>query len=339
MPGLRNESPLRDLLPSTRQFPIRRGGWAVFLALTLVSCASEPGPKTSDIAYVRSAETPLFDQLGPSSQMIDSLKAGQQIEIQQKRPRWVQVRTAKGRSGWIQEQRLVSQQVFDQFQRLASESKSLPAQGAVRMRREANLHLEPRRDSETFYQLAEGEEAEALEHRAVEKSPAYPNDSSASYQSGEGESGASLTVEEAEDWFLIRATEGRAGWVLESAFDMNVPIEVAQYREGLRIRAWFILRQEQGGERPWYLWTTIRRVAGLPYDFDEIRVFVWNPAKSRYETAYRERNLIGFYPIEIGKQETPSGPAPTFRLQLEDPTGKRFWKNYILVGRQVRPES
>ena len=301
-------------LALTRQLPSWQRALAVFLILPVVSCGPQPAPEVLGIAYVGSAGTPLFSQLGPSAQEIGSLEAGEPVEILGRRPRWVQVRSASGRTGWVQEQRLVSQQVFNQFQRLAGEAKSLPSQGTALMRREANLRLESSRDSETFYQLAEGEEIEVLEHRAVE---------------------------EAEDWFLIRASGERVGWVLEGAFDMNVPLEVAQYREGLRIRAWFVLRQEQdqGQGRPWYLWATIRSVAGLPYDFDEVRVFTWNPARSRYETAHRERNLIGFYPIEVDNRETPDGPAPTFRLQLEDQTGKRFWKNYILAGRLVRPES
>ena len=300
-------------LALTRQLLSWRRALAAFLILPVVSCAPQPGPEVLGIAYVGSAETPLFIQLGPSAQVIGSLEAGEQVEILGRRPRWVQIRSANGRTGWVQERRLVSQQVFDQFQQLAGKVNSLPSQGAALMRREANLRLEPSRVSEMFYQLAEGEEIEVLEHRAVE---------------------------EAEDWFLIRASGGRVGWVLENVFDMNVPLEVAQYREGLRIRAWFVLHKEQdhGQERPWYLWATIRRVAGLPYDFDEIRVFVWNLGKARYETAYRERSLTGFYPLEVGSRETPNGPAPTFRLQLEDQAGKRFRKNYIMAGRLVRPE-
>ena len=126
--------------------------------------------------------------------------------------------------------------------------------------------------------------------------------------------------------------------MLEPFANLNPPFEVGQYREGLRIRAWFVIHREldDGIERPWYLWATMRRAAGLPYDFDEIRVFVWNPNRDRYETSYRERNLIGFYPIRVGSRETPRGPSPTFALPVEDETGNRFEKQYVMGGRLVR---
>ena len=89
-------------------------------------------------------------------------------------------------------------------------------------------------------------------------------------------------------------------------------------------------------ERPWYLWATISRVAGLPYDFDAIRVFVWDPNRDRYETSYRERNLIGFYQIRVGSQETPRGLSPSFVLPVEDETGRRFEKQYVMAGRVVQ---
>jgi hypothetical protein len=74
----------------------------------------------------------------------------------------------------------------------------------------------------------------------------------------------------------------------------------------------------------------------LPYDFDEIRVFVWNPNQDRYETSYRERNLIGFYPIRVGSRETPRGLSPSFVLPVEDETGRRFEKQYVMAGRVVQ---
>ena len=109
----------------------------------------------------------------------------------------------------------------------------------------------------------------------------------------------------------------------------------------LRVRGWFVLFEEhdKGEVHPWYLWVTIRPRAGLPFDYDEFRVFVWNPRMSRYETSYRQRNLIGFYPVQVGSRETPAGQIPTFSLQLEDEKGTRFRKNYAMNGRIVRPES
>ena len=290
---------------------------------------------------MQGVEVPLLDQLGPSSAAIGSVNNGDEVEILGTRPRWSQVRTASGQTGWLQSRFLADAAMLERFRALALQSASLPSQGTALLRRDANLHMEPGRDTETFYQLAEGGEAEVLAHRVASRGSARstsPPSTSSEDSDGEAEPSAELLVQTPEDWLLVRDSEGRTGWMLESVANMNPPFEVGQYREGLRIRAWFVIHREMddGIEHPWYLWATIRRLAGLPYDFDEIRVFVWNPNRDRYETSYRERSLIGFYPIGVGTRDTPSGPSPTFALQVEDETGKRLEKQYVMERRVVR---
>jgi len=313
------------------------------VALAAGGCSSAPPePPRREIAYVRGAAVPLRDQLGPSSASIGSLNNGDEVEVLATRPRWAQVRTAAGRTGWVQSRFLADAAVRERFRALAARSAALPSQGVALLVREANLHLEPGRDAESFYRLAEGQSVEVLAHRVAARA------SDRSAVTGDDDSDeatlppADVAVQTPEDWLLVRDSEGSTGWMLEPSADMNPPFEVGQYREGLRLRAWFVIHREldDGVERPWYLWATVRRVAGLPYDFDEIRVFVWNPNRDRYETSYRERNLIGFYPIRVGSRETPAGRsstlAPTFALPVEDETGKRFEKQYVLEGRLVR---
>jgi hypothetical protein len=270
------------------------------------------------------------------SVVVGSLNNGDEVEILGRRTRWTQVRTASGQTGWMQSRFLADAAVRDRFRALALQSASLPSQGTALLQRDANLHVEPGRDSDTFYRLAKGGEAEVLQHRVASRGSVRRT----APEEGDSAAGpaAELLVQTPEDWLLVRDSEGRTGWMLESLADMNPPFEVGQYREGLRIRAWWVIHRETDDsiERPWYLWATVRRLAGLPYDFDEIRVFVWNPSRDRYETSYRERNLIGFYPIGIGARDTPGGPSPTFALQVEDETGNRLEKRYVMEGRIVR---
>lgn len=102
-----------------------------------------------------------------------------------------------------------------------------------------------------------------------------------------------------EDWFLLRAKD-KAGWALAPRVEMTIPDEVAQYAEGKAITAWHVLDEVQDGDqkKPQCLWATSERV-GSAYDFDSIRVFIWNRARHRYETSYRERNQQGVYPLIV----------------------------------------
>ncbi|MGD0014653.1 MAG: SH3 domain-containing protein [Bryobacteraceae bacterium] len=102
-----------------------------------------------------------------------------------------------------------------------------------------------------------------------------------------------------DDWSLVRFKNGRAGWVLTANLKMNIPDEVAQYSEGHRITSYFALADvNDGGQiKHNWLWTTIRG-GSQPYDFDSFRYFIWNVRRHRYETAYVESNLTGYYPVQ-----------------------------------------
>jgi len=293
-----------------------------------------------ETAYVKGVAVPLRAQLGPSSGMVATLKGGEKVEVVAKRARWVEVRLEGGRTGWLHSRFLASPELFSQFQRFAAETATLPSQGQARIRREASLHLEPDIHSDAFYSLPERVAVEVLQHRVAERTDVSAKSTKVAAQETNApeDQAAEVEVRRNEDWLLVRDSSGKTGWVRESLIDMSPPIEIARYNEGLRIRAWFVLYREQDGDEvhPWYLWATIRPHPGLPYDYDEIRVFVWNPQKSRYETSYRERKLIGYYPVETGSRQTRSGPSPTFSLQLEDQSGKRFRKAYIMEGRLVK---
>lgn len=150
-----------------------------------------------------------------------------------------------------------------------------------------------------------------------------------------------------DDWSLVRTASGRSGWVLTRRIYMAIPDEVAQYAEGKRITSYFSLGTvEDGGQiKHHWLWTTIEQPL-QPYQFDGMRVFVWSLRRHRYETAYRERNLKGFYPVTVHTVDMPApgkkGAAPKtvqtpgFSLLVEGKDGLRYRRDYAFLGNIVK---
>jgi hypothetical protein len=130
----------------------------------------------------------------------------------------------------------------------------------------------------------------------------------------------------------VRTPDGHAGWVLTRNLVMAIPDEVAQYSEGARITSYFALAQvqDEGQTKHHWLWTTMRD-PGQPYQFDSFRVFVYVPRRHRYETAYIERRIEGYYPVEV----TP-GAVPRFSLIIRGEDGNLYRKFYVLEGYLVR---
>jgi hypothetical protein len=309
---------------------------ALGLVIILASsaCRNDAQSEPIETAYASEASGPLRDQLGPKSRVIATVPSGRKLLVLERMNRWARVRvdTAEQEQGkpplegWMHQRQMVSQQVVNQFEALAEESSGLPSQGGGMVRRLANLRLQPGRTTQTFYQLAADEPLEALRHAVVSREATAE----------EVRRGSSEPIP--EDWLLVRASKGRTGWVLESLVEVIPPPEVARYRESQRIRAWFELYREQSsdGAHPWYLWASVPRLSGSAHEIEEIRVFVWNPQASRYETSYRERNLKGFLPITVTRDGGEQSASPAFSFEHQNAQGERLRRIYYMVGRQVR---
>ena len=141
----------------------------------------------------------------------------------------------------------------------------------------------------------------------------------------------------ADDWALVRTKDGKAGWVLARMLSMAIPDEVAQYAEGHRITAYLPLGEvrdkERGEVKNNWLWTTV--TGGLqPYEFDSFRVFVWSARRHHYETAFIEKNVKGYYPIE--SVDLPGKDEKGFSVIVEDKDGQVFKRTYGFSGYHVR---
>lgn len=142
-----------------------------------------------------------------------------------------------------------------------------------------------------------------------------------------------------DDWWLVRNKQGHVGWVLARMVDMDIPMEIAQYAEGQRIQGSYPLNQVQDEDKTMnqYLVVMNEPKDGLPYDFNSFRIFTWNLRRHRYETAYRERNVMGFFPVKTGTQAFDKlGTLPTFTLNLQNEDGSVTAHTYRLEGPLVR---
>jgi hypothetical protein len=145
-----------------------------------------------------------------------------------------------------------------------------------------------------------------------------------------------------DEWYLVRTLDagdkGHAGWALARMLDADIPDEVAQYAEGRRITSYFPLAEvTDGGQvKKIWLWTTIDR-ATEPNDFDSFRVFNWGRRRHRYETAYIERRIKGYFPITVAPSvKTRYGSGPGFSLVVEKSDGRRYTRSYVMLGAIVR---
>jgi SH3-like domain-containing protein len=138
-----------------------------------------------------------------------------------------------------------------------------------------------------------------------------------------------------EDWWLVRDSKGQTGWLYSRMIDVAEPDVLSRYSEGQRIVGAYILDHANDPDSgvldngvvvtsiPEYVTVLSPYKAGLPYDFDQVRVFIWNTRKHRYETSFRERNIVGYLPVQIALKtdpyvNTPLGhtPLPSFTYRV-----------------------
>ncbi len=126
-----------------------------------------------------------------------------------------------------------------------------------------------------------------------------------------------------EDWWLARDAQGRVGWLLSKGLDVDLPDEVAQYAEGQRIvGAWMLAKvTDDEANTPnhqvtEYLTIMAPPKSGLPYDFDQVRVFTWNTRRHRYETGFRLHPIQGYLPVRVFTATSNGKSAPAFSFQL-----------------------
>ncbi len=309
-------------------FLLRVGALALCVSGMVFSAGCNRGRgRVLEVAYVSAVQANLRDRVAAVYEKAGVVKNGERVEVLDHDRRFVKVRTSTGVMGWIEQRYLVSQQVFDQLQKLVQENQNDPVQGQATARNDTNLHVEPGRDTEHLYQISLGEKVSLLKRSTAEKPGTV-----APPRAGAKADEKKEPVPVLEDWWLVRDSHNRVGWVLGRMIDLDVPLEVAQYAEGQRIVAFFLLNQVQDGDKKvgQYLTVVTEPKDGLPFDFNQIRVFTWNVKRHRYETAYRER-MEGVLPVTVSQENfDKEGVLPAFVIRVRDENGNISERKYKL---------
>jgi SH3-like domain-containing protein len=342
------------------------------VAIGICGC-SRLRPKPSvEYVYVTAKQTFLRDRVAAVSNRTATVENGDRLQVLERGRRFYRVETAKGEQGWIDEKVVATQGVFHQFETLKEKHKADPVVASGVVRDEVYMHANPGRDTERFYRLAEGEKLKLLTRATLPK-PLPPGTRVAKAlppSVGKGGKPGAVSADVAappvmEDWWLVRDSKGDTGWLYSRMMDVDAPDSIVRYSEGQRIVGAYVLTtvndpeaEQDNKDIPVYVTVTSPYKAGLPYDFNQVRVFTWNVKKHRYETGFRDRNVEGYLPVTVkmaadpyGKSSVATTPAPTFTYRVladdagpvvPDPItgaitpGKTILKTYRLEGNLVR---
>jgi SH3-like domain-containing protein len=313
-----------------------------------------------DTVYVSARQMYLHDRVAAVSNRVAEVVNGQPLEVLEHGRRFLKVKTQKNEIGWIEERAVIDEQAFQAFDQLGPRHRQDPVVATGVLRDDVYLHLTPGRETERFYLLAANAKVQLLQRASIARitpgsAPASNPNSSANSAAASKQKPAATPTQSAakplakppdkspaktaitppanpaetplpppppplEDWWLIRDSQGRAGWLLASRLDVDVPDEIASYAEGQRYVGAYVFNKISDPEAatpdhmvPQYVTILAPPGSGLPFDFDQVRVYTWSVKHHRYETAFRVHPIEGYLPVRVTQG---SNGAPTFSFQI-----------------------
>jgi len=324
--------------------------------VALLAWFFRPKHESLGAAYVGERSITLWSSVAQVREQIGVLPYGERVEVLGRRNDSVKVRTASGQTGWVDGRYLIEPELWQRSEGLLAQVRSMPVQARGRTKTTTNLRVQPGRTEPRLYQFSRGMSVEIV-GRAVADWVQVTD---------EKDPGNDTEGNKKEDWFLVRAVATHppgesairnsaantttqpgdqtipiAGWIVARFVSLDLPDPVRDGTSSANIRpiAWFELNRvtDADGDHPQYLVAGTHTAEGQPCDFTTLRVFTWNPRKSRYETAYIENNLCGALPIRVGKG--PKG-EPEFRFHVMDAAKEeRLYHLLQNVVRRIRETS
>jgi len=363
----------------------------------VAGCARFKPAPVDRYVYVTAKQQYLRDRVAAVSNRTAQVGNGDKLKVLDHTRHWVKVQTAKGEIGWIEEKAVVTEDQAAEFTKLQQDHNGDPTVASGVARDEVYMHLKPGKDSEHFYLLEENAKLQLLRRATLEKAtngngpavakaqraiPQAAGTNAAKKPDAAGTPATSVAAAIAkgkeaatpaadavppamEDWWLARDSAGHTGWLYARMVDVDAPDALTRYAENQKfIGAYVLTTVHDDGvpgdvkDVPVYLTVLAPYKAGLPYDFDQVRVFTWSVKMHRYETGFRDKNIEGFLPVKITKMKDPGGksamaqeelPAFTYKVLAADSPpvapdpvtgevtpGKLIAKTYRLEGNTLK---
>jgi hypothetical protein len=279
------------------------------------------------MVYVAARQTFLHDRVAAVSNIVVEVTNGEPLEVIEHGRRFLHVKTSKNEIGWIEEHAVIDEKVYDGFARLADQHKDSPVAATATLRNDLYMHAQPGKETDHLYLIPGNTRVQLLERASVKKaqSPGFaPLAHLAEPQKPAAASSAPEPPPPAmEDWWLARDPQGHTGWLYGNQLDVDVPDEIGEYAEGMRYIGAYVLTKVEDPDAntpnhqvPEYVTVLAPDKAGLPFDFDQVRVFTWSKTHHRYETAFRLHPIQGYLPVKLFTAQTPRGPVPAFSFEL-----------------------
>jgi uncharacterized protein YgiM (DUF1202 family) len=340
-------------------------------------CGKDQTQDAGEYVYVSVPQVALRDRVAAVYNKVGFVTNGERVKVLERssNKRFLRVHADDGKEGWIEQRYVVDQDVYNGFAKLEADNAKDASQATAVTRRLVNMHLQPARDSDTLYQLKDATKVELLQ-RAItpkaglkaikakeeedksdssdevkkvdEDTPAEKPESASTTKKNtkkEAKPAPVLPGQQLEDWWLVRDQQKHVGWLLGRMLDVDIPLEIAEYAEGQRIVASFVLSyvtvpdaDSPGNEKkiPQYAVLMTEPHDGLPFDLNQLRVFTWNTKRSRYETAFRDR-FEGKLPFVTGTEDFgKEGKLLTFSVKQLDDNGQLSERKYKMNGVIVR---
>jgi hypothetical protein len=290
-----------------------------------------------EVAYGGNRQVTVWSTMAQVREPVTTIGFGERVDVLKRFQDEVQVQTAGGVTGWIQERDLLSADLWLKSKDLATRAAAMPIEARGHTRALANLHAEPGRDSPRIRQLNKDVPVDVLERSVVEAASARTPGAAEETSGPPGKK---------EDWWLVRAhttdQTAMAGWVMGRFIDLDVPEPLPDYASSaaMRVVAWFELNgviDDAGKTRPQYLLLGTHGPEGQPCDFSMLRVYTWGEKRARYETAFVESGVCGKLPVLVTRSPGTGGDvAFVFKNLSGNGAEQRTYRMKQTVVRRVR---